>query len=162
MIQGGPREIIRPCRWERIEGGPHSGSPVDTVLRVAEAGDIQDAGDTQGSLRSEATNDALDLLGDIAEWELSASRWEQIDPLLDRLEVAIGADDPTALDGTVAELELLGPTRVTRIGTTPTVPAPPSVRTRTERLVHALRPTEQGAAGQRDGGADGRSTARRS
>ncbi|MEV0168103.1 CATRA system-associated protein [Nonomuraea fuscirosea] len=90
------------------------------------------------ALDAEATADALDVLEDLPEWELVPARWERVRDILDSLEAALRTRDPEAAREAIADLELSGPVRVTRIGTKPTVPEPEEVRDRRNRLVFSL------------------------
>lgn len=96
------------------------------------------AADEVPALDAEATADALDVLEDLPEWELAPARWERVRDILDSLEAALRARDREAAQEAIADLELSGPVRVTRIGTKPTVPAPEEVRDRRNRLVHSI------------------------
>ncbi len=89
-------------------------------------------------LDTEAIADALDVLDDLREWQLAPARWERVRDALDRLESALLSRDFEATWKAVAELELAGPVRVTRIGTNLLTSAPPEVRDRRNRLVHSL------------------------
>jgi hypothetical protein len=87
---------------------------------------------------AEARADALDVLNDLLEWRLAPQRWERVEQIVDSLVEAIAAGDGDALREATAELELAGPVRITRIGSTPLLPAPERVRDRANHLVHSL------------------------
>ncbi|MFI7465118.1 CATRA system-associated protein [Nonomuraea sp. NPDC049646] len=101
------------------------------------------------ALGAEAVADALDVLDDLLEWRLASARWERVRDLLDALAAALRSHDPEAAQEAVAELELAGPVRVTRIGTKPLLPPSEDVRDRRNRLVHALGEVRSGQ--RRDG-----------
>ncbi|MEU7921948.1 CATRA system-associated protein [Micromonospora zamorensis] len=93
-------------------------------------------------LSAEDVEDVLAILNDLAEWELAAERWDRVNRLVDALGHAVAAGDPDAVASVTIELELLGPLRATRLGTTPVGPPPAPVRERVNRLVHELvKPT---------------------
>ncbi|GAB1817681.1 CATRA system-associated protein [Herbidospora sp. RD11066] len=85
-----------------------------------------------------------DVLDDLPEWRLSIPRWERVREALDACAVAVAARDVHAVRDAIAALELLGPTRVTRIGAVPVVAPPPEVVERRDHLVHSLRPSNVG------------------
>jgi hypothetical protein len=90
------------------------------------------------ALSSEDVEDAIDILNDVLQWELTTARWEQVDRLIEALGLALAADDRDTFVAALTELELLGPVRATRLGATPVVPAPAPIRERANRLVHEL------------------------
>ncbi|MFC4055084.1 CATRA system-associated protein [Actinomadura syzygii] len=92
--------------------------------------------DNQG--RDEVFAEALAIVREIFEWELAATRWDGAAQVLDALAEAAESDDLAAVRQAVADLELRGPVRITRIGATPVVPPPPPVRERLNHLVHRL------------------------
>jgi CATRA-associated small protein len=69
---------------------------------------------------------------------------------MEALRDAVATGDGEAVRRAVADLELAGPVRATRIGAAPLVPVPESVRDRANHLVHALttEPTEDTAGEQ--------------
>jgi hypothetical protein len=87
---------------------------------------------------AEARADALDVLNDLLEWQLAPQRWERVEQIVDSIVEALAAGDVDALREATAELELAGPVRITRIGSTPLLPAPEQVRDRANHLVHSL------------------------
>jgi hypothetical protein len=107
-----------------------------------------------------AITDAVDVLGDLPAWRLAPGRWEQVEQTLDALGAAIGAGDLHAVESAVAVLEVLGPTRITRIGANPTMPVPAPIRERTQTLVHLLSGFTAATAGGRDPGGDDRPATR--
>lgn len=79
--------------------------------------------------------DALDGLGDVPEWRLPASDWDDIAALLQRMtDAATPADFAEA----TADLELASPRRYTPLDSTPLVGPPPRVTLLRHQLVHAL------------------------
>ena len=86
---------------------------------------------------AETREDALDVLGDLLHWQLPPARWQQVASVLTELEIAWRARDAAAVREAVADLELSGPVRATRIGSAPTG-ASPDVKDRIDALVHSL------------------------
>ncbi len=82
--------------------------------------------------------EALDVISDVLQWRLAYASWEAIEQVLAALDAALAAGDLDALAAAIADLELAGPLRITRIGATPAVPAPPPVRDVLNRLVFSL------------------------
>jgi hypothetical protein len=82
--------------------------------------------------------EALEVLSDALQWRLAGSRWPAIDEVLATMDAALRVNDLVTLAAATADLELVGPVRITRIGATPVVPAPAPVRERLNRLVHVL------------------------
>jgi hypothetical protein len=89
-------------------------------------------------VRSETIADALDVLGDLGAWRLAEPRWAQVETILESLVTAVAHGDVDGLRRATAELEVIGPVRITRIGATPTVAPPRRVRDITNHLVHQL------------------------
>jgi hypothetical protein len=100
--------------------------------------------------------DALNLLEDLSNWELAPPRWEEVRKILDIALQAADDGDLPALERAMIDLESSGPVMITRIGTTPSVPPPSSVRERVNRLKHTLSRTTREAEGATG---DGESTA---
>ncbi|WP_066366960.1 CATRA system-associated protein [Herbidospora mongoliensis] len=88
--------------------------------------------------RQKVRNQALAILRQIPDWELTPARWEIVAELLEVADVAVAAGDLDGLDATTVQLELVGPVRMTRLGATPSEPPPPPVRDRLNILVHRL------------------------
>ncbi|MFI9568782.1 CATRA system-associated protein [Streptomyces rishiriensis] len=106
----------------------------------------------------ETRDDAVDVLDDLLQWQLTAERWEHVEALVRSLDQALAARDADALRAATAELELAGPVRITRIGTKALIPVPEKTRDRANRLVHTLggRPQEPRPDGPADDtGGDG-------
>ena len=94
----------------------------------------------------EARDDAVDVLRYLLEWQLAPQRWERVDAIVGSLADALAQEDGDALREATAELELAGPVRATRIGTTSLIPAPERTRDRANHLVHTLgRPRQERA-----------------
>ncbi|WP_062349293.1 CATRA system-associated protein [Herbidospora yilanensis] len=85
---------------------------------------------------TDAHDDLLDLVTDIAQWRVPPGHWETIGGLLDL--AAASLDEPAALRLVLEELENAGQGRITKIGSPPIVPPPPPVRERLNQLVHEL------------------------
>jgi hypothetical protein len=72
--------------------------------------------------------------------------------IVQSIDNALSAGDPAALDAATVDLELAGPTRITRVGATPQVPAQPPIRERVNRMIHSLTgeaaATDRGQADQ--------------
>jgi hypothetical protein len=86
----------------------------------------------------DARAEALDVVSEVLEWRLAEARWQAIQQVLIAMEAALAAGDLDALAAATADLELAGPLRITRIGTTPVVAAAPPVRDLLNRLVYSL------------------------
>jgi hypothetical protein len=100
---------------------------------------IRDAGNRDaGDWDAETVDDALDVLQDLASWELAPQRWEQVARILERIAAAAAARDAEDLRGAVADLELSGPVRALRIGGAGASGIPEPVLDRRNTLVHAL------------------------
>ena len=87
---------------------------------------------------AESVGDALDVLRDLLWWELVPARWERVDRLLVRIAAAFAAGDATELREAVADLELSGPVKAIRIGSTAVAGIPEPVLDRRNTLVHTL------------------------
>jgi hypothetical protein len=96
--------------------------------------------------------EARDVVGDALLWRMNDARWEAIAQVLAAMDEALAAGDLDALAAATADLELVGPLRITRIGATPVVPPPPPILYRLNRLMHVLGDT---VAAQRNDGEDG-------
>jgi CATRA-Associated Small Protein len=82
--------------------------------------------------------EALDVLSDALQWQLAETRWPAIEQVLAAMDAAVTGRDLHALMAATADLELAGPLRITRIGATPILPAPPKIRDRLNQLVFTL------------------------
>jgi nucleoside phosphorylase len=82
--------------------------------------------------------DLTAILSDLSLWELSETEWMKVHGALSAVQVAVDAGEVAAARPAVAALELLSPSRITRLGAAPVGPAPPSVRLVRDRLVHDL------------------------
>ena len=82
--------------------------------------------------------EAIDVLSNVSTWPLQDSEWQAVRPHLDAIEVAIVAEDDDGLATALAVLEDCEPGKATRLGEAPRVPAPRSIRTRLNQLVHDL------------------------
>jgi hypothetical protein len=87
----------------------------------------------------ETVEDALDVLADVVLWELTPQRWERVAEILDGIGAAVAAGDADGLRSAVADLELGGPTRAFRIGSTTVSGISPPILERRNTLVHILR-----------------------
>lgn len=79
---------------------------------------------------------ALDITSDVRNWR--QAQWTRVARAFETLTDALAADDPTALENALLELELAGPVRVRiKLGDEQDgVPEP--VRDRADRLLHLL------------------------
>lgn len=86
-----------------------------------------------------AREEMRDLLRDIPHWRLTDDGWGQVEQrLADAAEATVTAD-PGLLAQAVAEVGITAPRRGrVRLGDTPAMPAPSSVRERVNKLVHRL------------------------
>lgn len=120
------------------------------------------ADDLYAARESELHAEALEILGHLLTWHLPPERWTQAEQVIDEVATAMASADLAAFDRATADLELLGPVRIVRIGESPgnQLTAPPDpLRDRVNRLIHALsQPTRpdpaQRTARLGDGGAD--------
>jgi hypothetical protein len=115
-FQAGPT-FVTLCTMSTAGGPPPGGESSEIV-----------------AARAQALGAASDALG----WRLTGERWETIQQVLAAMAVALETDDLDALKAATAELELVGPVRIVRIGAPPVVPPPPQVRDRLNRLVYTL------------------------
>jgi hypothetical protein len=86
----------------------------------------------------ELSERAVTALRELVLFHLAPPRWEQVDGLLTRLDVAVTAHDEDALGGVVAELELTRNVRILRIGSEKVTPIPQRTLDRRNELVHRL------------------------
>jgi hypothetical protein len=87
-------------------------------------------------------------------WKLAPARWNLVAELLDLLAEAAQAGDGALLAAAAAELDQVGPVRITRIGSTPKQPAPEPVRERLNHLVHRLSGPADGQSADFDQATD--------
>lgn len=115
--------------------------------------------DPADTLDEETRADAVDVLSDLLHWRLAPQRWERIAESVGSLAAALTDGDVDAVRRAVADLELAGPVRATRIGSVPLTSAPAPLHEQANHLVYALtreQAAEQAAAG--GGEADGAGT----
>jgi hypothetical protein len=105
-----------------------------SILIVGDSSNVTARDDAE----AEAMTDAVDVLRVARAWELAPARWALVEAIVEAIAAALTRGDLEALRNATADLELAAPVRITRIGTTPTVPAPELVRERTNHLVHSL------------------------
>lgn len=99
--------------------------------------------------------EALEVVSDALQWRLADARWQAIEQVLVAMDTAVESSDMEALLAATADLELMGPLRITRIGDIPAVPPVPPVRDRLNRLVHSLGdPSEMWPDGPDEAGVD--------
>jgi hypothetical protein len=79
----------------------------------------------------------LTIVQNAQKWELPAARWEVIAAVLAVLLQALDQGNLDAVAEAAIQLELAGPTRITKIGA-PAKPAPPPVRERLNETVTKL------------------------
>ncbi|MEU8082590.1 CATRA system-associated protein [Micromonospora sp. NPDC049101] len=90
------------------------------------------------ALSAEDAEVAVDILRALLAQEFAETRWDEVERLINALKDAVAAGNFDAFDAAVVELELVGPIRVTRLGSIPVVPPPSRVRERVNRLIHEL------------------------
>ena len=88
--------------------------------------------------------EALEVVLDALEWRLTKARWQAVEQAILAMRAALAADDLEALAGATTDLELAGPLRIIRIGTTPAVAAAPPIRDLLNQMVHSLGGTPTG------------------
>ncbi|GIM66958.1 CATRA system-associated protein [Actinoplanes auranticolor] len=98
---------------------------------------------------TETVGDALDVVQDLAFWELPPEGWEGVGAILDRIGSALATRDLESLAEAVADLELSAPSRALRIGSRVERGIPEPVLERRNTLVHAL--TQEHSAGPEAG-----------
>ncbi|XVS61748.1 CATRA system-associated protein [Actinosynnema sp. CA-299493] len=86
-----------------------------------------------------ARNDALEVLGDLAGWELPPDRWPEVSARLTALAAAVLAEDDAAVVAATAALELLSPLMGPGMGKEPTTPPPDEVLEKRVEIVDSLR-----------------------
>lgn len=64
----------------------------------------------------EAVQDALSTVRLVPRWTLSADGWPRVDAALERLRAAIASGSAREVTGAMAQLEDLGPTRLSAVG----------------------------------------------
>lgn len=106
----------------------------------------------------DASAEACVLLRAAIEWRLAESRWQQVQNAVGGIEAALAATDVESLWNAIAQLEQLGPLRVsTRLGDIPKEPGPEDVRERINELIDTLVredgpvPGDRGDSGQDSG-----------
>jgi CATRA-Associated Small Protein len=98
---------------------------------------------------AETKADALDVLSDALQWQLSEARWRAIEQILTTMNTALETGDMAALAAATADLELAGPLRIIPIGPPPVGPTR-EARYLLNKLVHTLDGTMVGE-GPEDG-----------
>jgi hypothetical protein len=91
-----------------------------------------------GDTDEELVEDALAALDDVTSWRLTEARWVTVAQIIATLAAALERGDAEEFRAATIELELVSPTRITRIGEEPKVPPPPPVREITNVLVRSL------------------------
>jgi hypothetical protein len=87
----------------------------------------------------EASAEARGVLRVAIDWRLVASRWQQVQDIVGVMDAALAAADAGSMWNAIAQLEQLGPLRVsTRLGDIPKEPAPEEVRERINELIDSL------------------------
>ena len=94
--------------------------------------------------------DALDVLQDVLQWRLTATRWATVRVALDAMRAAYDAGDVDALREAVYDLELAGPVRANSLAGEEVGEPPAPVYDVANRLQHDLSgegppPTEDGS-----------------
>lgn len=90
------------------------------------------------ALDEEECADALDVLRDALQWQLTEARWAAVRPVVDELAAAVRDGRVDVARAAIADLELLGPVRAKRFDDSPTVPPPEPVREEINELVDTL------------------------
>ena len=101
----------------------------------------------------EASAEARAVLRAAIEWRLGESRWQQMRVAVEGMGTALAAADVESLWNAIAQLEQLGPVRVsTRLGDIPKEPVPEEVRERINELIDSLVREDGPAPGDRGDG----------
>ncbi len=95
--------------------------------------------------------DALDVLGDALHWQLTDSRWRQVDDAVRAMAAALARDDVEAFRRAVADLELAGPVRAVGAEQPAEDPVKEPVLERMNEVVHTLTGPAKPARPQSDG-----------
>jgi hypothetical protein len=82
--------------------------------------------------------ETVDVLRQVADWELAPPRWERVSVLLDAVQAALSSGDAEALAAALIDLEMAGPVRIVRIGSAQPSAPPPKIRERVNQLIHSL------------------------
>ena len=82
--------------------------------------------------------DAFEVLRKVLGWELTASRWDDVDGLVAALQDAFDSGDPEAFREATVELEYCGPVRAASAENPPPAPPGDRIRERVNHLIHAL------------------------
>lgn len=113
----------------------------------------------------EASVEARAVLRIVIQWRLVGSRWRQVHDAVGVMDAAVAAADVESLWNAIAQLERLGPLRVsTRLGDIPKEQVPEEVRERINELIDALvredgpAPGDHGDGEQHSGWAHGASS----
>ena len=102
--------------------------------------------------RADAVRDAAaELLRSAQEWELTPTRWQVLEDILDSLSAAEAAGDLNGLAKATSNLRLLDPLRLTPLGPPPPdapvkTQAPDRTRERLNILVHRLSSGKAGGS----------------
>ncbi|WP_214404711.1 CATRA system-associated protein [Pseudonocardia lacus] len=91
-----------------------------------------------GVIDDELREDALELFADLLQWRLAPARWDQVASRLTAIETALADNDVPALREAIADLELTGPVRATRIGHDSEDDAPQQTKDRVNNLQHKI------------------------
>lgn len=83
-------------------------------------------------------HDALAILVELLDWQLSPARWDGVAGVLDSLAASLTDGDLDTFTMGIRRLEEAGPVRIIRIGTVPRTPPPPPVRDRANELIQKL------------------------
>jgi hypothetical protein len=108
------------------------------VTLACMSSDDSSPADREQAVSVDARAEALAAVSSALHWRLADGRWQTIDQVLVSMDTALAAGDTDAFQAAVADLELMGPLRITRIGDAPAVPPSPPVRERINQLVHSL------------------------
>lgn len=96
---------------------------------------------------------ALQVLDDLLQLRLTEARWERVAGILGITAEAAAAGDLGTLRTAAKELQMVGPVRIIRIGSTPVGPPPVKVRERVE-LIRGLLESADASQEQGKGSAD--------
>ena len=142
-----------------------AGTKILPITGAGGGGLIDDKAGTGDTEWRAARDEARAALSDALMWNLTAARWEQVQDAIADMAAAVTSARLDDLWQTTGRLELCSPLRVvTRLGETPQLPAPETIREQIVALISALagdgNPSGGGKPGPVSDGTDRTATSR--